>query len=231
MRYLLFLFIGFLVAEVATLVTTVYLHRSSTHKGIEFHPAVEFIFQFILWLTTGINRKEWVAVHLCHHAHTDEEGDPHSPILLGFWAVQFGNVFLYKKATKDPKVMWYARDFKLSWAEKNIFKSHFWGLVFGIFLACYLFGFWGGLLVSLSHTIWYLGLNSLVNAYCHVRGYKNHPQAHGYNSHWVAWLTGGEGFHNDHHFKPGNPKLSERSVEFDLGWGLILFLSKLGLAS
>ena len=77
--------LAFLLAESSTLVTSVYLHRSSTHQSVKFHPAVEFFFQFWLWITTGINRMEWVAVHIYHHLFADEPGDPHSPIVMGFW--------------------------------------------------------------------------------------------------------------------------------------------------
>ena len=73
------------VTQVAVFSTTIYLHRTATHKALELHPAVGFLFKFALWLTTGLSTKEWVAVHRKHHAFTDEEGDPHSPQLLGFW--------------------------------------------------------------------------------------------------------------------------------------------------
>lgn len=221
---------GFLLAQVATLATTMYLHRSSTHKSVEYHSSVQFFFQFVLWLTTGINRREWVAVHLCHHAHTDEAGDPHSPILLGESVVQVLNPKLYRNATKKPEVMSYGKNIQLSWAERNLFCSKQSGLLFGIATAILIFGLWQGLLFSASHAVFYLQLNALVNAYCHVRGYKNFSNAHAFNSRWVAWFTGGEGYHNNHHHMPGNPKLSEKSREFDIGWGLIRILTWLRLA-
>ena len=221
---------GFVVAQVATLVTTLYLHRGSTHKSLEFNPVIEFFFQLTLWITTGINRKEWVAVHLCHHAHTDEEGDPHSPLLLGLKEVQLGNVFLYRKAAKDPKVLWYGRNIQLSWVERNLFFSPYLGLLIGVSLACWGFGWWQGILVSLLHTIFYLQLNSLVNAYCHVKGYKNFPEFPAFNSIWAGLSTCGEGFHNNHHHKPGNPKLSDKWFEFDIGWLVVQFLQLFGLA-
>ena len=59
------------------------LHRTATHRALELHPAVAWMFRFSLWLTTGLSTKEWVAVHRKHHAFTDEEGDPHSPMLDG----------------------------------------------------------------------------------------------------------------------------------------------------
>lgn len=232
MRIVIFIFLGFVLSQVATLITTVYLHRSSTHKSVLFHWFVELLMQMILWLTTGINRKEWVSVHLCHHAHADKEGDPHSPFLSGFWRVQLGNVFLYQKAAKDPKVLWYGRNIKLTWAERTIFKSPFLGLLIGIALACYIFGFWFGLIISASHTLFYLFLiNNLVNGWCHVRGYKNFKDALAFNSRFIAMITMGEGLHNNHHFRPTRAKLSVKKSEFDIGWGFIRALMSVKLAS
>ena len=87
------------------------------------NPAVAWMFKFALWLTTGLSTKEWVAVHRKHHAFTDEEGDPHSPKLEGFWHVQLGNVFYYvREAKKTDVVERYARDIKEGWWDRHVFK-------------------------------------------------------------------------------------------------------------
>src|SRR5205823_10532324 len=93
--FVLCLVTAVIVIQVAVFSTTIYLHRTATHKALVLHPAVAWLFKLALWLTTGLSTKEWVAVHRKHHAFTDEEGDPHSPLLLGFWKVQLGNVFYY----------------------------------------------------------------------------------------------------------------------------------------
>ncbi len=89
------LIVAAILIQVAVFSTTIYLHRTATHKALELHPAVVFGFKFALWITTGLSTKEWVAVHRKHHAFTDEEGDPHSPAIEGFWKVQLGNVYYY----------------------------------------------------------------------------------------------------------------------------------------
>ena len=64
-----------------------------------------------------------MAVHRKHHAFTDEEGDPHSPHLMGFWSVQLGNVFLYIKEAKNQDVVErYARDINEDWWDRTFFK-------------------------------------------------------------------------------------------------------------
>ena len=105
------LVVSAIITQVAVFSTTIYLHRTATHKALSVHPAVEWLFKIALWLTTGILTKEWVAVHRKHHAFTDEEGDPHSPALEGFWNVQLGNVFYYiREVRKTDVVERYARD-------------------------------------------------------------------------------------------------------------------------
>jgi stearoyl-CoA desaturase (delta-9 desaturase) len=66
---------------------TLYLHRSQSHRGVEFHPVLSHAMRFWLWMTTGMNTKQWVAVHRKHHQSTDIEGDPHSPHVFGLKTV------------------------------------------------------------------------------------------------------------------------------------------------
>ena len=91
------------LTQVATFSTTIYLHRCATHRALTLHPTIAWLFRFALWITTGLSTKEWVAVHRKHHAFTDEDGDPHSPRLMGFWPVQLGNVFFYVRETRNRK--------------------------------------------------------------------------------------------------------------------------------
>src|SRR4029453_3742951 len=89
------LLVSTLVTQATVFATTIYLHRTVTHRSIVLHPAVAWGFRFWIWLTTGLVAREWVAVHRKHHAFTDEEGAPPTPPLAGFWAVQIGNAFHY----------------------------------------------------------------------------------------------------------------------------------------
>ena len=113
-----------IIIQVAVFSTTIYLHRTATHKALVMHPALEWAFKFALWVTTGIVTKEWVAVHRKHHAFTDEEGDPHSPALEGFWKVQLGNVFYYmREVTRTDVVERYARDIREGWWDRHVTDS------------------------------------------------------------------------------------------------------------
>ena len=69
------------------------------------HPLLDWVFRAVLWLSTGMRRQEWVAVHRKHHTFTDREGDPHSPMLLGFWKVQLFNVYYYAREAMAPDIV------------------------------------------------------------------------------------------------------------------------------
>src|SRR5580765_4176098 len=161
--WLFFFIVSFIVAailiQVAVFSTTIYLHRTATHKALELHPAVVFSFKFALWITTGLSTKEWVAVHRKHHAFTDEEGDPHSPVLEGFWKVQLGNVYYYVREAKKADVLErYARDIEEGWWDRKVFKRGLLGLALGTTSLCVVFaaflgvaGIWWALLAAGTH--------------------------------------------------------------------------------
>ena len=92
---------GVAVTLLANLCSTVYLHRCLSHRALSVRGPVNQVFRFLVWITTGIRPRQWVAVHRKHHAFTDVEGDPHSPVLLGWWNVQMRNVALYRAEARN----------------------------------------------------------------------------------------------------------------------------------
>jgi stearoyl-CoA desaturase (Delta-9 desaturase) len=229
--FVLTMVVAVILIQVATFSTTIYLHRSATHRALELHPAVAWLFRSALWLTTGLSTREWVAVHRKHHAFTDEEGDPHSPALEGFWQVQLGNVFYYLREVRNPQVLErYARDIKDDWCERNLFKHGWAGLTIGTIALCGMIGLWWGLLAAGIHAVIYVFvLSSSINGLCHHVGYKNFDNT-ATNLRFLALITGGEGLHNNHHGYPRSPKFSWRQSEFDPAWPVIRLLIALGLA-
>jgi stearoyl-CoA desaturase (delta-9 desaturase) len=225
------LVVSAVIIQVAVFSTTIYLHRTATHKALVLHPAVAWMFKFALWLTTGLSTKEWVAVHRKHHAFTDEEGDPHSPYLLGFWKVQLGNVFYYMREVKKSDVLErYARDIEDGWWDKYVFKHGWIGLTIGIGLLVAILGVWWGLLAATIHMVMYVFvLSSSINGLCHHVGYKNFDNT-ATNIRLIALITGGEGLHNNHHGFPRSPKFSFKASEIDPAWPIIKLLIALHLA-
>ena len=219
------------VTQIAVLGTTIYLHRTATHMALTMNPAVEWMFKFSLWLTTGLSTKEWVAVHRKHHAFTDKEGDPHSPMLEGFWNVQLGNVYYYMREVKNPGTLErYARDIEEGWWDTHVFKRGLVGLAIGTVLLCAVLGVGWGLLAAGIHAVMYVFvLSSSINGLCHHVGYRNFDNT-ATNIQTIALLTGGEGLHNNHHGYPRSPKFSFRASEFDPAWPVIRLLIAAGLA-
>ncbi len=225
------LVVATVLIQVAVFSTTIYLHRSATHRALELHPAVSWAFRFALWLTTGLATREWVAVHRKHHAFTDEEGDPHSPMLMGFWSVQLGNVFHYIKEAKNAEVVErYARDIKEDWWDRTLFNHGLAGLLIGTAALSAIIGIGWALLAATIHAVMYVFvLSSSINGLCHSVGYKNFNNT-ATNLRFLALFTGGEGLHNNHHGFPRSPKFSFKASEIDPAWPIIKLLIACRLA-
>jgi stearoyl-CoA desaturase (delta-9 desaturase) len=229
--FLIALVVSLVVLQIMVFSTTIYLHRGLTHRAVSFNPVIAWVFRLCVWLTTGIVPREWVAVHRKHHAHTEEDGDPHSPILLGFWRVQLGNVFYYVREARDPEtVTTYAKDLQKSdiW-DKIAFNHGGAGMLIGTGLLCLTLGWWGLFAAAFAGFMYVFVLSSSINGLCHYFGYKNFDNTAG-NFRSVALLTGGEGLHNNHHGRPRAAKFSVRASEIDPAWPLIRTMEILGLA-
>lgn len=230
--FIVTLVVAAVLIQVAVLSTTIFLHRTATHRALVLNPGIAWLFRLALWLTTGISTKEWVAVHRKHHAFTDEEGDPHSPKMMGFWSVQLGNVFLYIKEAKNKDVVErYARDIEVDAWDRTLFNHGLAGLGVGIVLLCLVLGIGWGLMAAGIHAVMYVFvLSSSINGLCHHVGYRNFDNT-ATNLRFLALLTGGEGLHNNHHGYPRSPKFSFRPSEIDPAWPIIKLLIALHLAS
>jgi stearoyl-CoA desaturase (delta-9 desaturase) len=225
------LLVSTLVTQAAVFATTIYLHRTVTHRSLVLHPAVAWIFRAWIWFTTGLVVRQWVAVHRKHHVFTDVKGDPHSPHVEGFWSVQIGNVFHYVRELRTPGLIEkYARDVRPDVWDRWIFDRGAIGPVLGTAALCAVLGVKWGLVAAAFHTFMYVFvLSASINGLCHYRGYRNFSNT-ATNIRLVAWLTGGEGLHNNHHGYPRSPKFSVRRDEFDPAWPIIRLLTGLGLA-
>src|SRR4029453_2564490 len=135
--FLVVLFVAVVLAQIASVATSVYLHRGLAHRSLRLHPITDVCFRAVLWLTTGQSRQEWVAVHRKHHAFTDREGDPHSPRLLGVWRIQFLNIYYYvREARNEETIRRFASDISVDWWDRAFFSWGLSGLGLGIALLC-----------------------------------------------------------------------------------------------
>jgi stearoyl-CoA desaturase (delta-9 desaturase) len=174
--------------------TTVYLHRTVTHRALSLHPLAEWAFKFANWISTGVDPAVWAAVHRKHHAYSDVElapdrRDPHSPWLEGFWHIQLGNVWYYlAELRRHPETLTtYARDVlaRRGWWDRQVFGRGWMGLLSGTAILCLAVGLtswlrrgsltdacvdglWIGSLAAAIHAVTFVFLlNPSVNALCH----------------------------------------------------------------
>lgn len=211
------------LAQAAVLATSVYLHRALAHRALTVHPVADVFFRTILWLTTGQRRREWVAVHRKHHTFTDQEGDPHSPRLIGFWRLQVLNAFYYAREAHNAETLSkFAPDIREDRLDRAVFSRGWTGLLLGIALLCALLGVWPGLIAAAAHAVLYVFvLAPLINVLGHWRGTKNFGDNTAFNWRSLSWMTAGESLHNNHHAHPRAPKFSMRRFEFDPSWLVI----------
>ncbi len=223
--------IGLIASQTAFVITTVYLHRSLAHRAVKLKRPVGFACRVMIWISTGTRPRQWVAVHRKHHAFTDKTGDPHSPAVFGFPAVQFGNAFLYRRVARNrATVARYARDLPRDRWDAMLFDHALVGLGIGVGVLIALFGWEIALIAAAVHASTYLLGGGAINAIGHKWGKRPfHNLAT--NNQWLAWLVAGEGLHNNHHAATTSVRLSMAEGEVDPGWWAVRLLVLLRLAT
>ena len=212
---------------------TIYLHRHQTHRALTLHPIISHVFRFWLWLTTGMVTAEWVAIHRKHHATTDMEGDPHSPVVLGLKKVFWQGAELYRDASNNKELVEkYSHGTPDDWIERNLYARHSArGILLMFLIDVFLFGIPGISIWAIQMMwipVWAAGV---VNGVGHYWGYRNFECLDAATNvfPWGFWI-GGEELHNNHHTFASSAKFSVKWWEFDIGWMYIRLLSFLGLA-
>ena len=213
---------------------TIFLHRHQAHRALDLHPLASHFFRLWLCLTTGMETKEWAAVHRKHHAKCETADDPHSPKIYGINRVLWGGVFLYvKEAHKKETLERYGHGTPDDWLERNVYTSRAKiGLIVMGLIDVIMFGAVPGLLVLAVQIAWIpFWAAGVINGIGHFWGYRNWSCADASTNIFpLGILIGGEELHNNHHAFGSSAKLSNRWYEFDIGWMYIRILKALGLA-
>jgi stearoyl-CoA desaturase (delta-9 desaturase) len=224
---------GVVLTQITIASVTIYLHRHQTHRALSLHPIISHFFRFWLWLTTGMVTSEWVAIHRKHHATTDVEGDPHSPVVMGIKKVFWQGAELYREASKNKAMVEkYGHGTPDDWIERHVYKRHSAkGILLMFLIDVFLFGAPGISIWAIQMMwipVWAAGV---VNGIGHFWGYRNFECQDAATNviPWGFWI-GGEELHNNHHTFASSAKFSVKWWEFDLGWFYIRCLSLLGLA-
>ena len=212
---------------------TIYLHRHSAHRALELHPVVSHFFRFWLWMTTGMETKQWTAIHRKHHARCETEEDPHSPVVLGIEKVMWQGADLYKIEAKNAETLEkFGQGTPDDWLERKVYAKHsVLGISLMMIIDLALFGFIG-LTIWAVQMMWIpFFAAGIINGVGHYWGYRTF-QAEDASRNIVPWgiLIGGEELHNNHHAYASSARLSNRWWEFDIGWMYIRIMEILGFA-
>lgn len=213
-------------------------HRQLTHRGFTTPKWLEHAMALCGAMALQGSPTYWVAVHRMHHQYTDRAGDPHSP-RDGKWWSHMGWIMRGALHNETAMIARYAPDLQRDGFYRWLAVWHWLPITLtGIALlgGGSLIGGWR---LGLSWLLWGVLLRVtvgfhvtwLVNSVTHLWGtrrFNTHDDST--NNWWVALLTGGEGWHNNHHAHPVSATHGMAWWEVDFNYGLIRMLALLGLA-
>jgi fatty-acid desaturase len=214
-------------------------HRLLTHRGYQTPKWLEYLMTICATLSLEGGPIFWVSTHRVHHQLSDHEGDPHTPREGGWWAHAGWILYGESLHSQTQALARYSPDLTKDRFHVWLSKYHWVPVtVTGVLL---LAGgwMWGGWVDALAMVLWgvalrvTLGLHAtwLVNSATHLWGSRRfETRDDSRNSWWVALLTGGEGWHNNHHAHPVSARHGLKWYEIDPNFYGIWILSKLGLA-
>ena len=207
-------------------------HRLLTHRGYKTPKLVEYFLTLCGTLTLEGGPIYWVVTHRIHHAHTDVPGDdPHTPRDGGWWShvgwILWGTGQQYDSET----VARYAPDLVKDKFHVWLNRLYWVPLVF-LGLGLLAFGGWSYLMWGTFFRVTFnLHATWLVNSATHMWGKRRFATTDdSRNNWWVALLTFGEGWHNNHHAYPTSARHGLAWYEIDLNWWGIRVMQFLRLA-
>jgi stearoyl-CoA desaturase (delta-9 desaturase) len=205
-------------------------HRLLTHRGFKTSTWLEYVMTVCGTLALEGGPIAWVATHRIHHQNTDKEGDPHSPNDGGLWA-HMGWIITGKAMhSNTEELLPYVPDLRKHKFHVWISKYHWVPLTLLAIILVPTAGWSVMLSVVFLRTIIGLHATWLVNSATHMWGSRRFQTTDtSTNSFWVAILTFGEGWHNNHHASPQAARHGIAWYEIDVNWYGIAALRALGL--
>jgi fatty-acid desaturase len=227
-------------------------HRLLTHRSFAVPKWLEYTLTIFALCCMQDTPTRWVATHRLHHNHSDQDEDPHSPLMDFVWG-HVGWLFRKNPSVHDIGVYQkYARDllndpFYFFLEKRPIWAGYIYllhavafflvGLVSGKLIS----GTWAaGLQFGLSLLVWGVLVRTVavwhitwsVNSLTHTFGYRNYQTDENSRNNWlVALVSAGEGWHNNHHEDPASASVQHRWWEFDISYYTIRALEFIGIAT
>jgi stearoyl-CoA desaturase (delta-9 desaturase) len=215
-------------------------HRYFSHRSYQTSRVFQFILGFLGASAAQKGPIWWASHHRHHHKHSDTEEDIHSPIVHGIYYAHVGWVLssqfidsrpeLVKDLTKFPELRWldtyymippallgtftYFLGAWLQTAHPELGTSGLQMLTWGFFI---------------STVLVYHG-TFCINSFTHLIGKRRFPSTDSSKNHWfLALITLGEGWHNNHHYYPGSERQGFYWWEIDISHYILKVLSWMGL--
>lgn len=206
-------------------------HRNLSHRSFKLPKWLEYFCAYCGVLALQGNPIDWVSTHRYHHQYCDSERDPHSPV-EGFWFSHMNWLFDHKAISErcgegsnvaDLEKQPFYRFIK------NTYILH--PLALGILL--YAVGGFPLIVWGMGvRTVWVYHITWFVNSACHVWGSQTWNTGDlSRNNWWVAMLSFGEGWHNNHHAFEYSAQHGLEWWQVDLTWYTVRFLQAIGLAT
>ena len=238
---------------VSGLGVTIGAHRYFTHATFVPRPWLRHLLALMFLASAQGSLLRWVRDHHIHHRYSDQDGDPHSPQHdTGFWYAQLTWLWKMPPSRAENKRLYEQYVAKLG-ADRFLRRCAQPGVLVGLHLAVIALvyalgaiveGGWAlesladGWQMGLSCVIWGIFLRiicvlhatSLVNSAAHLWGYRSYATPEqSRNNWWVAIVSLGEGWHNNHHSRPAAANQGfHRWWEFDLSFCMLLMLGAVG---
>jgi stearoyl-CoA desaturase (delta-9 desaturase) len=217
------LFLGLYVAT--GIGVTFGFHRMLTHRSFETGPVVKVVVLILASMAVQGRAIDWAANHLKHHAFSDKEGDPHSP-LEGFFHAHVGWIFSAPPADRERYCKRLLNDRLILAIDRTFLLWVALGLLIPYLIAGWEGLLWGGFvrIVVVNHVTW------AVNSVCHTFGDRPFDIKDQSRNNWlIGLLAFGEGWHHNHHAFPAMAYHGMNQRQFDLTALLIRLLLRLRL--
>ncbi len=207
-------------------VTGVY-HRYFSHRTYKMGRVTQFCMAWLAMTSAQKGVLWWASHHRHHHKHSDQEGDVHSPRLQGFWQSHMGWILSSEWAQTDLDRVKDLRKFpELVWLNRHPLLP---AVVTGL-LVTLAFG-WSGLVIGffLSTVLLYHGTFT-INSLSHVFGSQRYDTGDDSRNNWfLALITLGEGWHNNHHHYQASARQGFHWYEIDITYYVLKMISWTGL--
>ena len=200
-------------------------HRLLTHRSFETVPVVKALALILGSMAVQGSAIDWASNHLKHHAHSDEEGDPHSPV-EGFFHAHIGWLFSAPPADRERYAKRLMADPLIAWVDRTFLLWVALGLAIPFAIAGWEGLLWGGFarIVLVNHVSW------SVNSVCHTFGAQPFDIKDQSRNLWILGLLAfGEGWHHNHHAFPAMAFHGMSRRQVDLTAYIIRFLRRIGL--